>query len=69
MSTFHMSFNRISTTQKRVAQLYLGLAVDANALILGQIVARVRGLEQCSAATTFKTDLIDGYLVENTKEG
>ena len=45
----------------------LGAAVVSNAIILGQVVGRVRGLEQVSGATTVKTDLIDGYLVENTE--
>ena len=44
----------------------LGESVDTNAIILGQIVARVQTLEQVSAATTRNADLVDAHLTDNT---
>ena len=63
---FYQLSQKVEQEMKYTQQL--GEAVDSNAIILGQIVARVRGLEQLSAATTTKTktDLIDNYVTENT---
>ena len=51
--------------QEMVYTHQLGESVDINAVILGQIVTRVRALEQVSAATAAKNDLTDGHLTEN----
>ena len=60
---FYQLNQKIEQEMKYTHQL--GEAVDSNAIILGQIVARVRSLEQISAATTTKTDLIDVHVTEN----
>ena len=63
-AVFYQLNQKIEQEMKYTHQL--GEAVDSNAIILGQIVARVGGLEKISAATTSKADLIDNYLTQNT---
>ena len=72
MNTDDLSTAFCQTKQKLEQELVythcLGEVAGSNSVILAQFVARVRRLEQVTAVTTIKTDQMDKYLLESSKE-